>query len=204
MKKIFLSALLFVMLISMSVEKAEATCPTGFTEYTQTITYGGCEWTVIFCVKCGITNPYNEVWIQQFSIQYGCYDYFMSHSQEVIDAIAANVTVLSADICGIKPPCGSGIRYTYVYVATCWQNMHVVNSTENYFVQRFCSDLEFCKSTYSTCWDYSVTPAVPVLTLVGKQYYGDPQCARHNNKPSDFDNPNPNNWSSCWEEFLCE
>ncbi|MCX6148516.1 MAG: hypothetical protein NTW25_14880 [Candidatus Kapabacteria bacterium] len=61
MKKIILSALLFVMLISMNVDKAEATtCPTGYVLNTQTVFMNGCSVQVDLCVKCDPTSPTND------------------------------------------------------------------------------------------------------------------------------------------------
>lgn len=205
MKKVFISFSLALILFLAGIENIKA-CDFGYTEYTQTINFGGCDWTVIFCVKCSPSHSHNEIWLQQFSIPNStCYSYFLSHSQEVINRIIDSIGAIGNEICGEKPPCSGQLRkFSYIYLASCWQTRHVVNQTENYFEKRFCDDSSFCRTETSTCWDYSTTPPTPVVTTLGKTQFGTISCNPHNDKPGDFDFPSPNNtWSSCWEEFEC-
>ncbi len=205
MKKVFLFFAFVAILFAFSFERGEA-CDAGYTEYTQTVSIGGCDWSVIFCVKCSPTHGHNEIWVQQFSIPNStCYSYYLSHSQEVVDSILAAINVIGNEICGYKPPCTGQVRqFSYVYRASCWQTFHIVNQTENYFIKKMCDDSSFCRTETSTCWDYNYSPPKAVVTKLGKTQFGTISCNPNWDKPNDFDNPTPyNNGSSCWEDIPC-
>jgi hypothetical protein len=76
MKKIFLSALLFVMLISMSVERAEAQCASGDLLYSFAFDYvipgttSHCYYIVFYCLHCEPSSNSTIGTLQKMNIQY--------------------------------------------------------------------------------------------------------------------------------------
>ncbi len=204
MKKIFLSVLLFVMLISMNYEKSNATCPSGYTEYSQTVTINGCDFFVRFCFKCPVSsNTGIEIIINQFSIPNStCYTYFVNNSQSVIESIKNQlISDMAFTGCGSILPCNQGSKPVYVYVPICWQTFHFHDSNEDYYELRVCNDVVLCKSTYSICYDYSTSPPTKVTTFVGKTIVGGtPPCDA--GIPSNW-LPDWNAFSDCWQLDPC-
>jgi hypothetical protein len=182
MKKIFLSSLLFVMLISMSFENSNAQpCPTGYTESTATFTYSNgsttCTYIIDFCFQCSPGSGPMKVNLNWFSTSDAtCFNLMMANFDDFI--VKAKNYILenhTAILCGGTLPCNQGYKPVYVYTPRCWQ---IYNDCSQYIL-RACDDVYFCKSTYNTCLDYNYSPPRLVQIKVGgdSEIGGTPPCS---------------------------
>lgn len=198
--------LLFVILtflFSVSVEKAEATCPSGYTSASKTFSYNAdtntCSYIVNYCYKCSPSSNGTDIIITSIeSPDFGCFVYMSQHLRAVLnyakDLLASNIV----NLCSI-PPCDQQMRKTIsVISATCAISFR--DNTNN-IVYFDCGDNPICTTTYeSACLDYTFSP--PKLTYSSKsssQSSGTPNCDIYDPIPI----PNYGQYTSCYR-ILCQ
>ena len=158
MKKIFLSALLFVMLISMSVEKAKAQCLNGGTLYT--VTYhpsSDCSVILEYCMYYdAATNTFVfdlvSMKIPHSDISDPCFGYTITSAElnHMKDKIFDNY--FSTHTSGIPPCPDNSTKFSSFRTANCWQ---LVNDEANArFVYTRCEGTNYnCIDSFTICFD---------------------------------------------------
>jgi hypothetical protein len=192
MKKIFLSALLFVMLISMSFENSYATCPSGYTEYTTSglYTYSSgmsvftCHITIVYCCKWDNTLKQVVSEIQSFQGTYGNCISAIPNWPHFLDWLHQTVGAASDISCApTYPPCDDpNINYyeNIVSSASCWQyeNFQPYTGDDFHLRMKKCEDSgSKCVSTWRVCLNYNYTPATINRTFISRTLVGTPNCS---------------------------
>lgn len=195
MKKIFLSALLFVILISISVEKAEATCPTGDVLFAFVFHYvvplsnpeTTCDYLVKYCLHCeptGNTTTGTLVSIEKAPGQEDyCMGYALYKSNDIYNPfdfmVKLNGAIKSEAInhCYLPPCDGHTWRTIETRVPVCLKvvNYALPNNQHN-MVLEFCVGEAYCVQYGLCCWDNSKTPAHMVCSNGGKAIIGQINC----------------------------
>jgi hypothetical protein len=152
MKKIILSALLFVMLISMSLEKAEAQCATGYTLTSVSVPYMGCTYSVQICFKCSVSSNGFDFNIVSISpADSACYRLLLDSLKPFL-AYAKKFVFenYSHTLCTI-PPCNQGLDgYAEVRTPMCWKMFN-----NNGVIDLVACSGAYCRESYSVCFNYT-------------------------------------------------
>ncbi|MCX6147107.1 MAG: hypothetical protein NTW25_07625 [Candidatus Kapabacteria bacterium] len=198
MKKIILSALLYVMLISVNCDNLVADCPPNYIQ--QIILYSipgtNCVAKVEVCYQCTPTNSGN-VNIGAIEI-YDCDD--RQNAWGVLNADNRSALIKYAILhinygnC-TPPPCDQGVKQFVVRSSACnyYQNV-VVNGVKIVSKLIPCSsDGAYCEKTYNLCWDGTTM----LVTLTGSYLIGIPNCSTILPEIGSY----PYNWDQNWETY---
>jgi hypothetical protein len=157
MKKIILSALLYVMLISVNYEKSYATCPSGYSSTFTTLIINGCEVYVELCKKCEPASHDVALKIFGFTqINPSCTMVPYLTPSEVLTKIS-DILLTPSKIMyfctGFEvPPCdpptaGGEVSYS---IPICWSKINISNSI--HFQACDTADVN-CDALYKWCFD---------------------------------------------------
>jgi hypothetical protein len=195
MKKIILSALLFVMLISISVEKAEATCPTGDVLFAFVFHYvvplsnpeTTCDYLVKYCLHCEPSGNATTGTLVSIEKALGQEDFYMGsalyNSNDIYNPFDFMVKLNEAikgealNHCYLPPCDGHTYKPMEVRVPVCLKvvNYALPNNQHN-MVLEFCPGEAYCVQYYNCCWDNSHTPALFKCVALGKAIIGQINC----------------------------
>ncbi|MCX6153694.1 MAG: hypothetical protein NT007_06010 [Candidatus Kapabacteria bacterium] len=169
MKKITLLIVLAVVAMFSSFQaKATANCEAPYQEWQGPITVCGCEYDVVICYNCTITQPSVFKFKKWSQVDINCTP-TCSTDQQVFDALIAKIAdgSLSNMLCGTPPPCDQGVRTIHYEIPLCWYKYGLPDGRPEY---RECADSPICQIEYTICWNaqlgkYISTPWV--YTLLG-------------------------------------
>jgi hypothetical protein len=179
MKKIFLSSLLFVMLISMSFENSNSSCPSGYVSQTINFPIPGisptCTASIEICYHCNPTGI-SDVIIGTLTVP-ACADisWFLvdANWNTFEDFIYANINYGS---CNPAPCDQGGTSFTVKShrISCCYVQNQVVGGVHYSSLLIPCDpDGAYCESTYNVCWDGTKY----VSTYVSSTPVGTPGCS---------------------------
>lgn len=167
-KNYFASLILVLGLFFSFTENGNAsvTCGWGFTSTTLVVPYGGCNYSVDICYRCGITgaDPTNVVFFYP-EIPPGCPPIPES---TIINAILASYSTICS-----TPPCNSLFKRRFVIeTATCrkWVNQTTVDENNVIHHNTFAvlCEAASCITEFDVCLDYSTNPPSWQATFVSK------------------------------------
>ncbi|MCX6148307.1 MAG: hypothetical protein NTW25_13820 [Candidatus Kapabacteria bacterium] len=219
MKKIFLSALLFVMLISMSVEKAEAQCASGDVLFGFIFHYvvpnsnpeKSCDYLIKYCLHCEPSGNATTGTLVSIEIAPGqlndCMGYALNPSNDPYNPFDFEVKLSEAiksealNHCYLPPCDGHTYKPMEVRVPVCLKvvNYALPNNQHN-MVLEFCPGEAYCVQYYNCCWDNSQTPAWFKCAFLGKAIIGQINCTIPYPNPSNLDIllPPGKTWNDNW------
>ncbi len=180
MKKIFLSALLFVMLFAMSFESSNSSCPSGYTAASFSFNHPsiwGCTITVDYCYQCAPSSNGVKTILDKISFSTNCFPSLalnVSFFNMVSDEVMKNVKTL----CTIGPCPNNSTNYSEVTRAVCVNlvNQPLGNDEHNTWME-FCNDDgATCTRYYSACWQQTPPPPTFQATYVSTVTNGSASC----------------------------
>ncbi|MCX6146117.1 MAG: hypothetical protein NTW25_02550 [Candidatus Kapabacteria bacterium] len=193
-RRAVLLLVILAFLFSVSLEKAEAQCPTGYNFASFSYTYnipGGGSGTVIvtYCYICGVSSNSTIADIQTVTIDYSLLSYAATDDFKNVlnDQVAFNLK----NLCTV-PPCPQQSANFEISKSMC---VKYVNQPANArVVIVFCNGDNSCKYLYTLCMDNTQSPPVLMKTLISKSSTGTPNCDSSATIP-----PNGSNWDDAWE-----
>ncbi|MCX6147109.1 MAG: hypothetical protein NTW25_07635 [Candidatus Kapabacteria bacterium] len=182
MKKIFLSALLFVMLISMSYELSYASCPSGYYSGFVYKNISGCNFKVTYCYKCDPTGV-TDIQLDTITIPLGCsLSLALNNLQAISEAAVYNIISTggcTTQPCGTIPPTVYSIK---VSTNICNRVVNTVyfNGVDSLHLNTLLIPCDpggaYCERRYAVCVDNNQTPPVYYTNYLGSTPYGSPSC----------------------------
>jgi len=168
--KNFISLLIitFSLLIISNVE-SKASCSSGYSSNTITMTVGTCDYIVEVCYKCEVTNP-GKAYISRFwLVDSSCtntLDIDIVLGQIYLEI--SNGSFIYSNLCIDSwygaPPCGSGYKEFIIIYSYCWQQWYRYNGDINVREYWPCDDNENCEELVKYCFD-SDPPPGEIITL---------------------------------------
>lgn len=161
MRKLFFSILTIVsILLFTNVERAEATCPPGYSSRLDTITFNGCQYEVTICYQCFVSHQ-GDVSIDRIKplpnqappcdvVAWHDFNNAINFIRNYIQSTGYYFNKL----CSTMPivPCNEGQKNVVTYKEYfCWRM--TLNGFEH------CDDENYCEVTVEYCYD------VPTSTL---------------------------------------
>ncbi|MCX6146115.1 MAG: hypothetical protein NTW25_02540 [Candidatus Kapabacteria bacterium] len=170
-RRAVLLLVILTFLFSVSLEKAEAQCASGYTYTTVTVPYGTCSYIVGICFKCGASsNSFDFEIISITPNNSACYSTLLAYFASFITY--ANSYILenySHSLCTV-PPCNQGFDgYAEVRTQMCWKKFN-----NNGSIDLVKCDGAYCRRSYRTCWNYTTQRVQS--TLIQTSLIGEIDC----------------------------
>ncbi|MCX6147362.1 MAG: hypothetical protein NTW25_08950 [Candidatus Kapabacteria bacterium] len=177
------AVLLFVILaflFSVSVEKAEATCPSGYTSQNVSMTVFGCPVTLVICLHCSPSGSVAPmVIIEKFIVEdVGCSTSTSpSHTMnEIYEQALIQMRILVASLCSTIP-CSQGHTVVTLKRPVCVYNEYKNINGVLTFNYVGCNATSYCVITYDLCYEIVNGIVVPVVSNISKFQTGTPECS---------------------------
>lgn len=200
-KNYFASLILLLGLFFSFTQSGNAlmTCPSGFTNTTIYIPYGGCTYAVNLCYRCGITgaDPTNVIY-EYPVIPPGC--------PSIPESVIINKIISDyAYFCTVPPCDGTQTKRFVLETATCRKWVNQTSVDENNVIHHntfsvICGDAG-CITEFDVCRDYTTIPPSWQGTLFRKYRVG----TRCTVSESNVQIPPPGKtWDDDWESECAE